>query len=234
MLGIPVNGTPDAVIFWSSFWPALYSGFLSSIFTGLIVGLIVIWYQRTIENRHAIRSYEREVSVMRQRLCEAVACPDSFVIASAKRSVPPKVGAAMKVIQDLPISLWREELPKKKNFLNAIHKLQLSYSTFNVVALNLDHLLHQFIRTYNAAHNVDSINDGTFVAYVLGSLQGFSSAELLIQLDRDHRALKLFDPASDSAKADPKIIAAHTEYVNQRKLLVDAVEILANELNKST
>lgn len=173
MLGIPTDGTPEAIAFWASFWPALYSGMASSVVTGLIVGLIVVSYQRSLETRAARRAYAREVSVMRQHLREAVARPNSFVLSSAAASVPPRAEAAMEVLRSLPISLRRDELPSERPLLDAVHALQLSYSAFRVAAVKLDSLLLRFAREFNAGRNAISANDPAIIGYVLGSLQGF-------------------------------------------------------------
>lgn len=80
MPGIPTHCTPEAIAFWASFWPDLYSDLISSVVTSLLIGSFIVWLERHIEARDTRKSYEREVSVMRQRLREAVSCPDTFTL----------------------------------------------------------------------------------------------------------------------------------------------------------
>ena len=218
MPGIPPDGTPEAVAFWASFWPALYSGFGYSIFTGLVVGLVIVSYQRAMERRLARASFAREVSLMRQHLREAVSRPDTFVISSAEASIPPRAEAVMTVIRDLPISLWRDELVGQKTLLNAVHDLQLSHSAFRVAALHLDHLLGQFARRFNATRGAISANDQAAVSYILGSLQGFKSPDILPWIDGGIRKEPgWLEEARVTAAGDAAMVAAHGEYAKARQ-----------------
>ena len=232
MLGIPPTGTIEALAFWASFWPALYSGFGYSVLTGLIVGLVVVACQRKLERRAARLSYERDLSIARQRLRDAVACPDTFVIASATASVPPRAEAAMNVIRDLPISLWREELPRRKSLLNAIHDLQKSHSAFRLAALSFDAALTQFARVDNVRRGYATNMDSHLISYVLGSLQGFSPDELIRWINFGlERVNGWLEEGRASALADPQMVAAHALYRTRRHDLTASLDVLARELD---
>lgn len=232
MLGIPPSDTSEAAAFWSSFWPALYSGILYSIVTGIVVGIIVLFVQRQANKRTVRRSYERELSLMQQQIREAVSCPNPFTITSAVASTPPQVEGAMKVIRTCPISLWREELTKSRPILDAVHELQLSYSDFRIAAHNLDHLLQQFVRIYNAAMNAIAANDPRLHAFILGRLCGFDAAQLMPWIDMPGQVPPPFlETGFTEAANDEKIKAAYATYKEKRVNVEEKLHALIEKLD---
>jgi hypothetical protein len=232
MLGIPPPGTPERKEFKAQFWPALWSGIVSSILTGVIVGLLLLYWQRSVEDRAARQSYTREVSVLRQNIREAVAIPDVFRIGSARSSVPPQAEAVMKVLRELPISMWREELSHEKPFLDSVHDFQRAYAAFVSSATEFDTNLSQFARSYNAARGVIQVNDGMVAAYVLGRFQGFEAAKLSQWLDLESKEIPPWlEEALASASKDDKLRKSHQQYATARNALVAALKRLIQSVD---
>jgi hypothetical protein len=178
MFGLPPPNTVEWIAFFASFWPSLWSGILSSIVTGIIVGLILIYWQRSLENRIARRRYARELSILKEKVREAISIPDSFNIISAIASIPLQAKGLMTLLREVPVTLWREELPNEKPFLSLAHGFQRAYSEFKINALEFDKLLSQFARNFNGAQGRMQVNDGFIISYVLGRLQGVVPEEL--------------------------------------------------------
>ena len=236
MLGIPPSGTPERKEFKAQFWPALWSGIVSSIITGVIVGLFVglllLDWQRSVEDRAARQSYAREVSVLRQNIREAVAIPDVFRIGTARNSVPPQAEAAMEILRELPISMWREELPQEKAFLDSTHDFQRAYAAFVSSATEFDTNLSQFARGYNAARGVIQVNDGMVTAYVLGRSQGFEAAKLSQWLDLGSKEIPPWlEEALALATKDDSLRKSHQQYATARNALVEALNRLIRSVD---
>ena len=232
MFSILPPDSPKRAAFLDQFWPALWSGILSSIVTGIIVGLILLYWQRLVEDRAAHRSYAREVSVLRERIREAVAIPDVFTISSALSSVPPQAEAAMKILREMPISMWRDELSQEKPFLDSAHAFQRAYAAFVSSAAEYDKNLSQFARSYNGARGTIAENDGMVTAYVLGRFQGFQPAKLAPWLGF---GLKEIPPWLEEALAlaakDDKLRNSHDQYAAARNALAEALKKLIGSID---
>lgn len=228
--GIPTECSPGYEAFFTSFWPSLYSGLISGLLTGVVVGLIVIVFQRGIEKRLSRKTFERDISLTHQKLLAAVSRPESFTISSAEMSAPLRATAAMEVIQDIPLSLWRSEVKKQRKFLDVVNEVQLSYSAFRVQAIKLDHLLQQFSRKFasSVAPTAVSAVDTSVTSYILGRLQGFERKEILSWIQFNQ--IKWLDDAYEAAKVDEQICTAHSQYSHHREQLMSKVESLVNEL----
>jgi len=229
---IPPSGTNEATQFWMAFWPALYSGLLYSIVTGIVVGVIILFFQRHTERKIARRSYSRELSIMKQRIREATSCPDPFILSSATGSVPQPAKEAIQVIHHWPISLWREELSDQKEFLDAVHKLQLSYSEFQIAAKHLDYLLKQFARTYNSKSNRMSVNDPSLQTFILGRLCGFAPDALVPWLGMPVQTPPPWmELGFTEAERNQDIRSAHKTYTEKRDNLQAKLSILIQKIN---
>lgn len=232
MFGIPPKDTPEHAAFNAQFWPALWSGIVSSILIGVIVGLFLLYWQRSVEDRAARQSYAREVSVLRQNIREAVAIPDVFTIGSARNSVPPQAEAAMKILREQPISMWREELSQKKPFLDSAHDFQRAYAAFVSSAAEYDKNLSQFARGYHAARGVIQVNDGMVAAYVLGRFQGFEAAKLSQWLDLESKEIPPWlEEALALATKDDKLRKSHEQYATARNALAEALKRLIRSVD---
>ena len=138
----------------------------------------------------------------------------------------------MNIIRNLPISLWREELPKHGSLLNGIHQLQLSDSAFRVAALDLDAALTQFARASNARRGYAANMDRPLVSYVIGSLQGFRPDDILPWINLGlERANGWLEEGRIAALADVEIVASHRKFAECRQSLVAKIEVLVKELD---
>ncbi len=139
----------------------------------------------------------------------------------------------MDQIEALPISLWREQVPKQRRLLDAVHQVQASHSACRASALQLDHLLGQFVRSFNVARNAISVNDPYVISYVFGSLQGLASEDILpwIGSGKTSTPPDWLNNARDAAKADPEIASANEQYAQRRQELTGAVDALIQELD---
>ncbi len=168
----------------------------------------------------------------RQYLRDALDCADKFVVGRAIDSVPPGAEAAMHIIRNLPISLWREELPKYKSLLNAVHELQLSYSAFLVGAQNLDTTLTQFVRANNVRRGYAQNMDTHLISYIIARLQGFGQDEILPWINYGiEKSDGWLEQDLNLASDDQQIISKHREYSNLRKILMIKLDALIGELN---
>ena len=139
----------------------------------------------------------------------------------------------MDRIEALPISLWREQLPKQRRLLDAVHRVQESHSTFRVSALQLDVLLGQFSRVF-AARNAIPADHAYVISYVFSSLQGIAPEDILawIGSGQSRTAPDWLNNVRDEAKADPDIASANEQYAQRRQELTGAVEALTQEIPK--
>ena len=231
MLGISPSGKPEAAVFWASFWPALYSGALYSIVTGLVVGLAVLMVQKAAESRQARRDYKREISLLRPRLRQGIARPNPFVISSAVSSVPGPAQAAVELLQNLPVSLWKDELPRERAFLDRLLALQRAHSEFHLAATELDHLLSLFVRAQNAEREAIAANDPPLRSFIFGRMNGFASEQLLPWIDVPKAALAWLEPSAAVAAEDSAIREAHGKFVNARRTLEARLEDLRAALD---
>ncbi len=231
MLGIPPADTPERAAFLAQFWPALWSGIFSSVLTGIIVGVILIWWQRLIEERAARRSYAAEVAILRERLREAVAIPDVFSIVSAWNSVPPRAEAAMGLLRDRPISLWRSEL-KSDAFLEMAHDFQRSFAGFISLASEYDQKLSQFARAFDGARGAISANDPMVISYVFGRFQGFPPEQLAPWLQGGLSSIPpQLDEALAQAASDQGLRSAQERYAASRQDLINALTRLLEKID---
>jgi hypothetical protein len=203
---------------------------VSGIVTDLIVGIILLAYTKRLEKRQARRGYEREVSVIRQHLHEALAQPDTPDFSNAAKSTPPKAEAVMNVIRDLPISLWHDELRGQRHLLDLVRNLQVSYTEFYTAALHFDQQLSGFARTFNAHEGQRFPKRSRNHSYILCSLQGTKPEDLLpyIATGGLKEIPSWVKEAYDVAEEDAAIQEAYTAYSTQRKNLEGHVEALAN------
>jgi len=226
--GYPPANTKDRRDFKAVFWPSFYC----SIITGLVVGSVLLIYQYSYESRQDRKSYAREVSVLRHRIGEAASIPDTFIISSAIASVPPQAEAVMKLIRELPISLWRDELSNERPLLDSLHKFQLSYSRFRSDALQYDKALRQFARAFNAARGSISANDPPIVSYVLGISQGFAPGTLAKWIGFGMKEIPPWlEKAGSLAETDKALSEAHEKYSTSRKELVSSIQELLAKLD---
>lgn len=232
-MGIPPGGTEASNGFWAAFWPALYSGALYSVITGLIVGLVITWNQRLLETRRSRRLYEREISIARQRLREAVLGPERFVFESAIASAPLRAFAVMAVVRECPIQVWIDAVPKQRDLLSILDEFQSAFLAFAGAAANLDHELVEFARQYNADHRTISANDPPIVGYVLGRMQGFEDREILpwISFDGGREPWAFVSNAFSRASENARIVSMHAEYSVRRRAVGGYVERLRAALN---
>jgi hypothetical protein len=232
MFGLPPPNTVERIAFFASFWPSLWSGILSSIVTGIIVGLILIYWQRSLENRLARRGYARELSILKEKVREAISIPDSSNINSAIASIPSQAEGLKNLLREVPISLWHEELPNEKPFLNLAHGFQQAYSEFKINALEFDKLLSQFARDFNGAQGRIQVNDGFIISYVLGRLQGVVPEELAKWIDGGLVKIPTWvEEAYVSAAKEEMILLIHKKYSASRIELVKKIEHLAKNIN---
>jgi len=232
MFGLPPPNTVERITFIASFWPSLWSGILSSIVTGIIVGLILIYWQRSLENRLARREYARELSILKEKVREAISIPDIFNLKSAIFSIPPKAEGLKNLLQEFPISLWNEELSNEKPFLNLVHGFQQAYSEFKINALEFDKLLSQFARDFNGAQDIPQMNDRSIISYVLGRLQEVEPEELAKWIGSGFGKIPSWiEEAYVSAAKEEKILLIHKKYSASRIELEKKIEHLAKNIN---
>jgi hypothetical protein len=183
MWGIPPAGTPAAAAFWLSFWPAFWSGMAYSLFcgltVGLVVGVVVVRFQHGVETRAAVRTYAREWALKLNPLRRALAQADVIHVDSAVRAIPVPGAAALQVLEDAPLPLWRESLGKKAPAIDHALTLQKRGAEFNAIALAVDTELHRAIRTHNYGVGTHPIHDSTFHQYAVGKLLSVDDDALL-------------------------------------------------------
>jgi hypothetical protein len=183
MPGIPEVGTPAADAFWAAFWPALWSGAIYSIICGIVVGIIVgaivLRFQSGSELRASERAFNRDLSILLDALRNALAQRDGVDIGSAKDAIPSAAGAALEVLRQAPLTLWREALPKQSSILDAAIDLQKRSAEFVGIAIELDRVLQQAVRAFNHARGAIAANDGPYRRFGVGRLLGIPGEQLL-------------------------------------------------------
>ena len=230
--GLPPANTKDRRAFLAVFWPSFYCSIITGLSVGFVVGLVLLIYQYSLESRQARESYAREVSILRERLREAASIPDVFIISNAIASVPPQAEEVMKLLRELPISLWRDELSNEKPFLDLVHKFQVSYSKFRGNALQYDKVLRQFARRFNGARGAISANDGRIISYVLGTSQGFTPKTLAKWIGFGMKQIPPWlEEARSLAAADKTLSEAQEKYSTSRKELVIRLQELLAKLD---
>lgn len=175
--------TPEALAFWASFWPSFWSGTASGIttglVTGLVVGIILLRYQRGVEERATIKAYDAALSVKLDGLRRALSSRDVLNITSAVSAAPTAASQALSILQALPITVWKDALPKRTKLLQLALDLQRFYAAFNALASETDELLIQLVRSFNHGRGADSANDALYRQMSIGFIFGRPIAELL-------------------------------------------------------
>lgn len=230
--GLPPANTNDRRAFLAAFWPSIYCSIITGVIGGLVVGLFLLIFQNSLKLGQARESYAREISVLRERLREAASIPDAFIISNAIKSVPPQAKEIMKLLRELPISLWRDELSNEKPILDLVHKFQISYSKFRGNALQYDKVLRQFAREFNGARGAISANDGRIVSYVLGTSHGFTPKTLAKWIGPGMKQIPPWlEEARSLAAADKTLSEAQEKYSTSRKELVVRLQELLAKLD---
>ena len=173
----------EVAAFWSSFWPSFWSGsasgVITGVITGLVVGFILLRYQRDVEERASVKVYGRELSIKLDELRGALTQDDVLSIDSVRSAVPKAAAAAIAILKDSPLTLWREALPEYGNLLNLAIDLQKSYASFNALADEADQILGQRVRAFNHQRGAISANDPVYRQLGVGMLFGSSIDQLL-------------------------------------------------------
>jgi hypothetical protein len=234
--------TPEVVAFWTAFWPSFWSGAASGVVTGLVTGLVVgfilLRYQRGIEQRASIKEYARALSVKRDELRGALSQNDAQLphIDFAKEAVPFSAVDAIAALKDVPLTLWRENLPHESHLLDLAIQLQKSYAAFNAIASEVDQTLQQLVRAYN--HQQDAIrvddpanwlDDRAYHVFCVGMLFRFSIEQLLPWLTLNGSKTKeSYIEAWTQISKDPQIENLGALLCQAReKLKMNASELLA-------
>ena len=174
---------PEVAAFWSSFWPSFWSGsasgVITGVITGLVVGFILLRYQREIEERASAKVYGRELSIKLDELRGALTQDDILNIISVRSAVPKAAAAAIDILKDSPLTLWREALPTHGNLLSLAIDLQKSFASFNALADDADQILKQRVRAFNHQRGAISANDPVYHQLGVGMLFGTSIDQLL-------------------------------------------------------
>ena len=182
-LGVPALGSPEAAAFWLSFWPSFWSGtaagVISSLLTGLIVGYILVHYQKGVAARALAESYALDLSVKLDPLRKALTQQDVLSIVSAVQAAPPPVLAAVSVLQNTPLTVWHEALPKHRQLIAKAIELQKSLTSFTGLAAEVDQILQQQVRAFNHSRGAISANDPVYFQYAVGTIFGASGLDLL-------------------------------------------------------
>jgi hypothetical protein len=236
MPGIPETGTPAADAFWAAFWPALWSGAIYSIICGIVVGIfvgaIVLRFQRGSERRAFERAYSRDLSVLLDRLRNALAQRDVVVVGDAKAAIPSSAGAALEVLKQAPLTLWREALPKQSSILDAAIDLQKRSAEFGGIAIEVDRVLQQAVRSFNHARGAISINDGPHHSFGVGRLLGIPGEQLLPWISSfGPGRLEAYDQAWEKIGGAPGVAELGAQYRAARDAVSAAAESLKRAVN---
>lgn len=220
MPGIPIQG-PDVNTFLISFWAAFYSGIIYSIITGLVVGFVVLFTQRIADNRKVQREYNRDISVLRERLRYVAQQPDFLNLTSALKSAPLPVIEVMKILSESPIDMWLDNVLNERELLNQLKELQGKYFKFQNASNNFDYKLSSYIRSYNAARDTIAVNDQADRSYFLGKIHNLETSKILDNIDLREGALTRLESSYNSAKSDDDICTQLDYFLNAKKSLAE-------------
>jgi hypothetical protein len=233
MPGIPPDGTPQAQVFWSSFWPALYSGILYSFVMGLTVGLVVMFTQNHLEQARVQHRFQREIAQLREELRGIVSKRDVPRITTATQSTPPAALGIVKQLEERPLDLWLESVPKWKSFLALLRRTEQAHSRFVQAAEALDTQLSPFIRRHNAARGAIAANDAHDHAFFIGRVLGIDDADLLAFIDSSTARLPTLQESCNAASQVPGMSNSVRLYLEARRELCGATEALERDLSRS-
>ncbi|TFJ91718.1 hypothetical protein [Lentibacillus salicampi] len=83
----------------------MWERIVSSIVTGLIVGLVIWFFQLKKEKRDLKNDYERELSILKERLCYINYDQNTLSLDSIQQSIPQYIEELIGVLQNYPLDL---------------------------------------------------------------------------------------------------------------------------------
>jgi hypothetical protein len=183
MPGVPRPGTQERSAWDVSFSAGVYSGFCYSIPTALIIGLVVglaVWGVGVVtERRRTAATQDRELASFRERLRAALAQPARFVVFGEAKETDPVGRGVPELLAGQPIGLWYENLPQRRQFLDAVRAFQASHQEFLAAAQLLIDLLRQCVRLDHSKRRTEAPNDPPHVYYSFARIRGQSPEQIL-------------------------------------------------------
>lgn len=199
---------------------------LSSIITGVIVGLILWGFQLRREKILLKHHYEREISILKEKLYFVNYRGDAFGVAHVMYSQPLFVEEIIEILQDHPLDLMERYAYHNKELAALLHRFKNKYLEVRKNAEKLEIITSDYIRHYHANKGKPLSDDEAYKVYFSGKIYDLDEEEIQVYLDDVHINNELRSVFANFREQHSSSIS---QYVESRKELIE----YAHEIEKA-
>lgn len=218
LLGI--QATPSNV---DQFLIALYTGLSAAILAGVFVGLVVWYFQSRYEKRRLRQQYERDFSILEEKICTALDDPHETDITSI-RTLPQPARTIAEVSSEFPLDQLKKYLPKKRKIFDLLKEFQQTRSEFASTAMKLQQPIRTYIRQFN--YKLPLTEDVKFESFYLARMLGFQNKSIMDWTGITPDMLSELEKLLEFILEDNEIVQFNLEYLQARgelELTVDKI-----------
>lgn len=226
LLGI--QGTQSNV---DQFLIALYTGLPSAILAGVFVGLVVWYFQLRYEKRRLRQQYERDFSILEEKIRTALDSPHESDITSI-RTLPQPARTIAEVISESPLDQLKKSLPKKQKIFDLLKEFQQARAKFASTAIKLQQPVRTYIRQFT--HKLPLTEDAKYESFYLARMLGFQNMSIMDWTGITPDMLPGLEKLLEFILEDNVVVQLNLEYLRARGELELTLDKIRNEFGYET
>jgi TIR domain-containing protein len=169
----------------------------------------------------------KEVAALCAALRDALDEPDVLMVgASARDQTPPAAKKVVEVLTHPTAQAWQDVSKVGKELHGRLMEFQQAHAEFVKSADRLSAVLRHRVRHYNAAQEIEAINDNEDLSFFLGRIHGAAPKDILPWIDRPISALSRFEKSYAAINADPDVVQVVSSHQTATNRLLAATEEL--------
>lgn len=171
LLGI--QATPSNV---DQFLIALYTALPAAIVAGVFVGLVVWFFQLRSDRRRLRQQYERDFSILEEKIRTALDNPHETDITSI-RTLPQPARTIAEAISESPLDQLKKNFPRKRKICDLLKEFQQARSQFASTAIQLQQPIRTYIRQFS--YKLPLTEDVKYESFYLARMLGFQNKSIM-------------------------------------------------------
>ncbi len=226
LLGI--QATPSNV---DQFLIALYTALPAAILAGVFVGLVVWYLQSRSEKRRLRQQYERDFSILEERICTALDNPHETDITSI-RTLPQPARTIAEAISESPLDHLKKNFPKKRKIFDLLKEFQRARTEFAFTAIKLQQPIRTYIRQFN--YKLPLTEDVKYESFYLARMLGFQNKSIMDWTGITPDMLSELEKLLEFILEDNEIVQFNLDYLQARGELELTLDKIRNAFGYET